>query len=191
MITHDSSLCKYYSYCLYGLYYSVFTKRCSICGWKYSPKHKTSIPLVHLDSGNSKTCTLRYNLKIWYYCNQNIFSNAESWWKCFLNFSNCVRRGNHHAENYRNMVAYLVQYKAVGCNISLRVHFMDSHWDFLPENLEAVSNDHKQRFHQDISTTEKRYQGKWSTSMLADYCWTLRGNVPQAKYTGESSTITF
>ena len=64
------------------------------------------------------------------------------------------------------MVAYLVQYKAVGYNISLKVHFLDSHWDFLPENLEAVSNDHKQRFHQDISTMEKQYQGKRSTSML-------------------------
>jgi len=64
-------------------------------------------------------------------------------------------------------VAYLVQYKAVGYNISLKVHFLDSHRDFLPENLEEVSNDHKQRFHQDISTMEKQYQGKWSTSMLA------------------------
>jgi hypothetical protein len=26
---------------------------------------------------------------------------------------------------------------------------------------------------------EKRYQGKWSLSMLADYCWTLKRDVPQ------------
>jgi len=42
------------------------------------------------------------------------------------------------------MVAYLVQYKAVGYHISLKVHFLDSHRDFLPENLKTVSNDHKQ-----------------------------------------------
>jgi len=25
-----------------------------------------------------------------------------------------------------------------------------------------------------IATTEQRYNGKWSTTMLADYCWTLQ-----------------
>jgi hypothetical protein len=25
---------------------------------------------------------------------------------------------------------------------------------------------------------EKWYQGKWSLSMLADYCWTLKRDVP-------------
>jgi len=71
--------------------------------------------------------------------------------------------------------------------MSLKVHFIDSHLDFFPENLRTVSNEHGERFHQDISTMERRYQGKWSPSMLADYCWTLKRDVPQAK----SSTVTF
>jgi hypothetical protein len=139
-----------------------------------------------------KTCTLSYNLKILYFYSQNMFSDPDSWWNCFLHFLNCVRTaawksiknvttnffGNHQAVNYLDMVAYLVQYKAVGCNVSLKVHFLGSHWDFLPENLKTLSNDHKQLFHQDISTVEKQYQGKCSTRMLADYCWTLRGDVP-------------
>jgi len=41
--------------------------------------------------------------------------------------------GRHYAENYRNMVVDLVQsYKAVRFNMSLRVHFLDSHLDFFP-----------------------------------------------------------
>jgi len=32
-----------------------------------------------------------------------------------------------------------------------------------------VSDEHGERFHQDIATMEKRYQGKWYTTMLADY----------------------
>jgi hypothetical protein len=44
--------------------------------------------------------------------------------------------GNHNAEDYRDMVADLVQsYKAMGRNMSLKVHFLDSHLDFFPENL--------------------------------------------------------
>jgi len=35
-----------------------------------------------------------------------------------------------------------------------------------------MGDEHGQRFHQNISTVVKRYQGKWSPSMLADYRWT-------------------
>jgi hypothetical protein len=100
--------------------------------------------------------------------------------------------GNHKAETYRDMVADFVQsHKAMGCNMSLNVHSLDSHLNFFPENLGAVSDEHGERFHQDSFTMEKQYQGKWSPSMLADYCWTLRTDVPQAKYSRKSSTVTF
>ncbi|GFG37708.1 hypothetical protein Cfor_11785 [Coptotermes formosanus] len=46
------------------------------------------------------------------------------------------------------------------------VHFLGSHLDVFPENLGAVCNDQGERFHQEIFTMEKRYQGKWSPSML-------------------------
>ena len=60
------------------------------------------------------------------------------------------------------MVADVVQsYKAMGCNTSSKVLFLDSHLGFFPENLGAVSDKHGQQFHQEISTMEKRYQGEW------------------------------
>jgi len=95
--------------------------------------------------------------------------------------------GNHKAENYRHMVADLVQsYKTTGCSTSLKEHFLGCYLDFFPENLSTVSDEHRQRFHQNISTTYKRYQGKWSPSMLANYSWTLKRDVPKAK----SPTVT-
>jgi hypothetical protein len=36
-----------------------------------------------------------------------------------------------------------------------------------PTNLEDISDEHGESFHQDISTMEKHYQGKWNQSMLA------------------------
>jgi len=45
-----------------------------------------------------------------------------------------------------------------------------------------VSDEHGERFHQDISSMEKRYQGKWDWAMLADYCWTLARDVPTMEY---------
>jgi hypothetical protein len=75
--------------------------------------------------------------------------------------------------------------------MSLKVHFLGSHLDFFPENLCAVSDEHGERFHQDIYNMEKRYQGKWSLSMLLDYCWILKRDVPQATYSRKSTTVTF
>jgi hypothetical protein len=66
--------------------------------------------------------------------------------------------------------------------MSLKIHFLDSHLDFFPANLSAVSDEHREKFHQDISQIEKRYQGKWSPGMLADHCWTLKRDIPEMKY---------
>jgi len=55
----------------------------------------------------------------------------------------------------------------MGCSMSLKVHFLDSHLDFFPENLSTVSDEDGKRFHQEISIMDKSYQGKWSPSMLA------------------------
>ncbi|UYV74674.1 FAM50A [Cordylochernes scorpioides] len=71
--------------------------------------------------------------------------------------------------------------------MSLKIHFLHSHLDFFPDNLGAVSDEHGERFHQAISSMEKRYQGKWSPAMLADDCWALKRDLPQAKYSRKST----
>jgi len=72
----------------------------------------------------------------------------------------------------------------------LKVHFLGSSLDFFPYNLGAVSDKQGERFDLDISTTEKRYQGKWNPSVLADYCLTLETDVSKAKYSRTSTTVT-
>jgi len=79
--------------------------------------------------------------------------------------------GSHKAVNYQDVVQdLLTSYKAVGCNMSLKIHFLESHLVFSSENLGEVSDEHGERFHQDIMAMEKQYQGKWISSMMADYC---------------------
>ena len=91
--------------------------------------------------------------------------------------------GNFKAENYRELVDNLLySYNNLGCNMSLKMHFLHSHLDFFPENCGAVSDEHGERFHQNISSMEKRYQGKWNTSMLADYCWTVTRDASDDHY---------
>lgn len=85
----------------------------------------------------------------------------------------------------------LKAYGDLGCNVSLKIHFLHSPLNFFLQNLEDVSDEHGGRFHQDISSMEKRYQRKWSPRMIADYCWTLKRDVPDAKYLRKSFMTTF
>jgi hypothetical protein len=85
--------------------------------------------------------------------------------------------GNIRAENYKGLIKDMSLYHKLGCNMSLKIHVLHSLLDCFPDNCGMVSDEHGERFHQEIATTEKRYQGKWSTSMLADYCWTLARNA--------------
>jgi len=95
--------------------------------------------------------------------------------------------GNHKAANYQDVVQdLLTSHKAMGCNMSLQIHFLEQHLNFFPENIEKVSGEHGERFHHDIMAMEKRYQGKWTSSMLADYCWTLKRGIPGTKYLRKS-----
>ena len=83
--------------------------------------------------------------------------------------------GNTKDPEYRTIVQrMLTAYKAQGCKMSLKVHFLHSHIEYFPENLGAYSEEQGERFHQDVRDIERRYQGRWNVSMLADYCWMLK-----------------
>jgi hypothetical protein len=52
----------------------------------------------------------------------------------------------------------LEKFKVLGCLMSLKIHFLNLHLDFFPENLGAVSEEQGERFHQEIKEMERRYQ---------------------------------
>jgi len=62
---------------------------------------------------------------------------------------------------------------------------------FFSENVGEVSDEHGEKFHQDILAMEKRYQGNWASCMLADYRWTLNRDVPEANYWRKLYASTF
>ena len=95
--------------------------------------------------------------------------------------------GNHRSENYIDHIQRLLtSYESLGCKMSLKLHFLNSHIDFFPANLGNVSDEAGERFHQDVALMEKRYKGKWSSSMLADFCWMLQRDAPNATYKRKS-----
>ncbi|GFU49023.1 uncharacterized protein TNCV_2333161 [Trichonephila clavipes] len=51
--------------------------------------------------------------------------------------------------------------KELGCNMSIKIHFLHSHLDRFPQNLGDFSEEQGERFHQGLRTMEERYQGWW------------------------------
>ncbi|UYV80589.1 hypothetical protein LAZ67_19000842 [Cordylochernes scorpioides] len=74
---------------------------------------------------------------------QNSLNELESAaWNSFRNVCKNFL-GSVKVENYRDIVNdLLLSYKALGCNMSLKIHFLHSHLDFFPDNLGAVSDEH-------------------------------------------------
>jgi len=77
------------------------------------------------------------------------------------------------------------------CKDFLGNHKAANYQDVVQDPLTSYSDEHGERFHQDIMVMEKRYQGKYTLSMLADYCWTLKMDVPDTKYWQKSYTSTY
>ena len=53
------------------------------------------------------------------------------------------------------------------------MHYLHFYLNFFRPNLADVSEEHVERFHQDIQVVEKRYQGRWDEAMMGEYVWTL------------------
>jgi hypothetical protein len=63
--------------------------------------------------------------------------------------------------------------------------------DWLPESLGSMSDEQGERFHQDIKEMETRYQGRWDSVIMADYCWTLKRDIPVAEHSRVSKKRKF
>ena len=100
--------------------------------------------------------------------------------------------GNTRVPDYQACIEKLLKsYEDMGCRMSLKIHFLHSHLNFFLPNLGAVSDEHGERFHQDITKMESNYQGKWNPGMMGDFCWMLLRDIPEAKYTRSSKKTHF
>lgn len=63
--------------------------------------------------------------------------------------------GNTKDQDYRSIVKNMIKNNQnLGCLMNLRLHFLDSRLDEFPENLGDFSEEHGERFHQDIKEFE-------------------------------------
>lgn len=59
--------------------------------------------------------------------------------------------GNFRAQNYRDLIQkMLAAFKKMNVKMNLKIHFFESHIDFFPDNLGAVSDEQGERFEIEI-----------------------------------------
>ncbi|GFT20545.1 uncharacterized protein TNCV_2183821 [Trichonephila clavipes] len=82
---------------------------------------------------------------------------SKAWNSFVLVMSNFLgrKRSDDHVELVESMLSNL---KELGCNMSIKIHFLHSHLDQFPQNLGDFSEEQGERFHQDLRTKEERYQ---------------------------------
>ena len=86
----------------------------------------------------------------------NILLQGEEkkcWDACRMVSTNFL--GNIRAENYMELIEHMSLYRRLCCNTSLKINVLHSHLDFFPDNCGMVSDEHGERFHQEIATMEK------------------------------------
>jgi hypothetical protein len=59
--------------------------------------------------------------------------------------------------DYKSIVADLLNnFQVLGCNMIIKLNFLNSLIDYFPENLGSLSDEQGDRFHQDIKKMKRR-----------------------------------
>lgn len=91
--------------------------------------------------------------------------------------------GNKKSADYAEIVQeFLTAYADMGCNMSIKIHFLHSHLNFFPDNLGQFSDEQGERMHQEMECIETRFQGKSTINMLSNYCWSLKRDTDDSAY---------
>ena len=100
--------------------------------------------------------------------------------------------GKMKAACYQDIVKQmLTNFQALGASMSIKIHYLFSHLGRFPENLGEVSKEQGERFHQAIKNMEMRYQGRWDSHIMSDYCWSLMWDSTQQNYKQKSYKCPF
>jgi hypothetical protein len=111
-----------------------------------------------------------------------MFATERAAWQAFRDAATKFL-GNRKDSYYTNIVNKMLEaFKDLGCNMSLKFHFLHSHLDYFAENLGFLSEGQGERFHKDVKEIKRRYQGTCDINVLADYCWLPKREVPAYTY---------
>ena len=86
--------------------------------------------------------------------NPNELAARNAFESVVQNFLGKYKAANHEEEIDKMLHAC----EEMGAHMSLKMHFLHAHLHFFTENNGNVSDEHRERFHQEIKIIERRYQ---------------------------------
>ena len=115
-------------------------------------------------------------------------STERRTWKAFEN--DCSNFLSHEKlENCSEIVQELISsYSAVGCNMSLKLHFQCSHLGFFLKMREPSQMNMEKGSFRLFSKQNRGTVEKGGPNMLADYCWNLMWETKSGKYKRRKKT---
>ena len=100
--------------------------------------------------------------------------------------------GNNKAVNYKELIEKMFKcYHEIGANVSIKVHFRDSHLDKFPDNCGDFSDEQGERSHQDLNIMENRHQERWDKRMMADYFYSIKPDLSDVQHDRKSQKRRF
>lgn len=140
----------------------------SICSWNlYKP--------VNPNSKRGLSLGILWRTRILMQCSWGL---KELLGKC-LNLVVDNFLGKHKVPNYRTHVDTIPEtFRNMGCNMSLKLQLLHSELNFFSKQPLTDQWQAWWEISQRYLYTEKRYKGKWSPCMFADYCWQLKRETP-------------
>jgi hypothetical protein len=120
-----------------------------------------------------------------------MFGREKTAWQAFRDVVTKFL-GNTKYPDYTSIVNKVLDaFKDLGCNMSLKLHFLHSHLEYFDENHGYLSEGQGERFHKCVKKIGRRYQGRWNMNTLADYCWMLKQEVPESTHIRKGARRTF
>ena len=101
----------------------------------------------------------------------------RSAWRLLKSVISDFLGNNRSAEYEKEVELSKEELSKIRTRMSVKMHFLWSHLDYFPQNCGDVSEEQRERFHQDIRVMQERYQGRWDVNFLAGYCWCLKRDV--------------
>lgn len=87
---------------------------------------------------------------------------------------------NYRAPNCTALIDNVLKAnKTMKCYTSLKIYFLHSHLDLFLADLGAVSDEYGEKFHQNIATREKQYQGTWERRKISCNTFFSSGDLTQ------------
>ena len=85
----------------------------------------------------------------------------------------------------------LTAFRKLGCNMSVKMHYLFSNLDRFPEDVGSMSDEQGEGFYQNMKEIKTKYQGHWDDAMMADYYWNQNRDLHATKHSRSSKKWKF